>query len=244
MPDSAWQASDSPRALSCANCGAVLRAEDILDGVAVCKYCGVNFRVPLTFTPEPALGDLLLGADFRDPELRGWKTFSHDKWELRPGARGELWATFPASDRLHPILRTPGPLDDFDLGVSIRFIEGAHDYISAGFEVRNCDDGDYVIQISALGTFRVGWHARTEWGGEFFKWTDHPALGKGLGAENRLRVMLRADRLRVYLNGVFATSLHDAKYTFGFARLVVAPGTQTPIVVAFSDLQLREAGPR
>ena len=245
MPHTVWESSDSLEEINCANCGAAIRPGDILDGVALCKYCGVNFRVPLTFTPEPALGDLLLGADFRDPQLRGWKTFNNDKWELRPGARGELWAKFPASNLIHPVLRTPGPLDDFDLSVSMRFIEGAQDYLSAGFEVRTSDDGDYIIQISAQGTFRVGWHTKTEWGGEFFKWTDHPALRKGMNEENRLRVILRADLLRVYLNGIVAASLHDAKFPFGYARLVVSPGDQKqPAVVAFSDLQLRETKPR
>ncbi|HLE30745.1 MAG TPA: hypothetical protein VI793_21655 [Anaerolineales bacterium] len=230
--------------LSCANCGASIQADAIMDGVAACRYCGATFRVPASLTPEPALGDLLLGADFRDPELRGWKTFNPDQWELRPGSPAELWANFPASDRIHPILRTPGPIDDFDLGVSIRFIEGAYDYISAGFEVRANDDGDYVIQISAQGTFRVGWHNKLEWGGELVNWAEHPALRKELGADNRLRVMMRADLLRVYVNGVLATSLHDARFGFGFARLVIAPGTKSPVTAAFADLQLRETKPR
>ena len=230
--------------ISCTNCGAAIPADAIADGVALCRYCGVNFRVPLSLTPEPALGDLLLGADFRDPDLHGWKTFNLDKWELRPGSPAELWARFPPSDKIHPILRTPGPIDDFDLSVSIRFVEGAHDYISAGFEMRSNDDGDYVIQISAQGTFRVGWHNKTEWGGELVKWTDHPTLRRDMGVDNRLRVVMRADRLRVYLNGVLATSLHDARFSFGFARLVIAPGAQSPVVAAFADLQLRETQPR
>ena len=229
---------------SCANCGTAIRPDDIVDGLATCKYCGATFRVPRSLTPEPALGDLLLGADFRDPELRGWKTFNTDQWELRPGSPAELWAKFPASDLIHPILRTPGPVDDFDLSVSIRFIEGTYEYMSAGCEVRANDDGDYVIQISAQGTFRVGWHNKLEWGGELVKWTEHPALRRELGADNRLRVVMRADRLRVYINGMLATSLHDARFGFGFARLVLAPGTQSPAVVAFADLQLRETPPR
>ncbi len=245
MPNSAWESSDSLEEITCANCGAAIRPGDVLDGVALCKYCGINFRVPLDLAPEPAMGDLLLGADFRDPDLRGWKMFNNDKWELRPGPRGELWAKFPASNLIHPVLRTPGPLDDFDLSVNIRFVDGVFDYVSAGMEVRTCDDGDYIVQISAQGTFRVGWHNKTEWGGEFFKWADHPALRKGMNQDNRMRVIARGDLLRVYLNGVVATSVHDSKYAFGYARLVVSPGDKVePATVAFSDLQLRETKPR
>jgi hypothetical protein len=231
---------NSLQELYCLNCGAAL-AEVIPGTVATCQYCGATFRVPVSLTPEPEIGDLLLGADFRDPAVPGWTVFSQDKLEFRPGSPAELWVNFPTSDLLHPILRTPGPLDDFDVSVSMRFIEGAYSLIHAGFEVRSGDDGDYVISLSAQGTFRVGWHDKSEWGGNLVPWSEHPSLRKEMGAANRLRVILRGSRMRVYLNGVLAASLHDTRFSFGYIRLVIAPGKDAPpLVVAFSDLQLRE----
>ena len=67
--------------------------------------------------------------------------------------------------RTRQFLRTPGPFDDFDVSVTIRFIKGSYEHISAGLELCSGDGGDYVVRISAQGTFNVGWHAKTEWGG-------------------------------------------------------------------------------
>lgn len=186
------------------------------------------------------MGDLLLGADFRDPQVPGWVVVSPDKMEFRPGAVGEAWVNYPASDLIHPVLRTPGPFDDVDVSVTIRYVEGAYEYISSGLELRSGDDGDYVVRISAQGTFSVGWHNKTEWGGNLVKWNEHTALRKKMGEPNRLRVVMRGEQMRVYLNGMLATSLRDSRYAAGFVRLVVTPSKHQAITVAYSDLQLRE----
>lgn len=227
--------------LTCTNCGAALRSIGVGGAVVSCEHCGTSFRVPASLTPQPEMGDLILGTDFRDPEVPGWKVFNRDKLEFRPGSPAELWVNFPASELIHPIVRTPGPLDDFDVSVTVRFIEGNREYISAGFEVRSGDAGDYIVRVSAQGTYGVGWHVGTEWGGKLVDWTEHPSLRATLGQPNRLRVVMRGDQTRVYLNGVLATSLRDPKYTFGHIRLVVSPSKETSMVVAFSDLQVRDA---
>jgi hypothetical protein len=229
--------------LTCANCGAAIDVRTIRGMVAACNYCGTSFRVPASLTPEPTLGDLLLGADFRDPELPGWVASTPDKLEFRPGSPAELWANFPASDLIHPIVRTPGPFDDFDAGITIRFISGTHDYVSAGFELRSWDLGDYVVRISAQGTFSIGWHEKTEWGGDLVAWSSHPALRPQWGDANRLRVLLRGEQMRVYFNGVLAASLRDGRFDSGRLRVVLSPGKVGPAVVAFSDLQVREPPP-
>jgi hypothetical protein len=36
------------------------------------------------------------------------------------------------------------------------------------------------------------------------------------------------------------TSLRDARYTSGLVRLVVSPGNDDPLELAFSDFQLRD----
>jgi hypothetical protein len=186
------------------------------------------------------MGDLLLGADFSNQEMPGWVVVNREKLEFKPGDSPALMVRFPASKSIHPVVRTPAPFDDFDVSVSMCFLEGPYDQISAGLELRSCDQGDYVVRVSAQGTFNVGWHVKTEWGGHLVKWTRHPILRTEMGDWNRLRVIMRGSRIRIYLNGVLVTSLRDTRYTSGLVRLVVSPGNDAPLEMLFSDLQLRE----
>lgn len=230
--------------VGCASCGAVIGPHAVRGSLAECEACGAIFRLALdSLTPQPSLGDLLLGADFREPALPGWVVSQPDRVEFRPGSPAELWASLPASDQIHPVVRTPGPFDDVDASVTIRFISGVYEYVSAGFELRAGDEGDYVVRLSAQGTFSVGWHARQVWGGELVGWTAHPALRPEWGAPNRLRVVQFDEHLRVYLNGVLAASVRDGRFRRGRVRLVMAGGSPGPAVAAFSDLQLREPCP-
>ena len=229
--------------LQCANCGAAIEPSAIQGNIATCGYCGTTFRAPGSLTPQPQMGDLLLGADFRDPTAPGWILSTPEYMEFRPGSPAELWATLPPSDLIHPVVRTPGPLEDVDASVTIRFIEVSREFVSAGFELRAWDAGDYVARISAQGTFSLGWHQQTIWGGDLIGWTSHPALRVNPGDANRLRVVARGEQLRIYLNGVLAASLRDGRFGHGRVRVVIAPGAQARAVVAFSDLQLREPPP-
>ena len=226
--------------LQCANCGAAIEPAAIQRGLATCGYCGATFRVAGSLTPEPTMGNLMLGADFRDPAVPGWILSTPEQMEFRPGSPAELWASLPPSDLIHPVVRTPGPLDDVDASVTVRFIEGSREVVSAGFELRAWDAGDYVARISAQGTFSLGWHDQTQWGGDLVAWTSHPSLRANWGEANRLRVLARGEQIRVYLNGVLAASVHDARFSMGRVRVVVTPGSQQPAVAAFSNLQLRE----
>jgi hypothetical protein len=226
--------------LSCVNCGAVIRVMATRGSAVTCDICHATFRIPTSLTPEPDLGDLLLGSDFRETDIPGWLPINRERLEFRPGTPAELWATFPASDRIHPILRTPGPFDDFDLSVSLRFIRGSYEHISAGLELRSGEDGDYVMRISAQGTFSLGWHNKLEWGGPIINWTEHPSLKTRMGDSNRVRVLMRGNLIRIYLNGHLATSIHDDRFKSGSLRLALCPSQRDSLTVAFSDLQLRE----
>lgn len=227
--------------LTCANCGGAIAGEHIAGNIVSCRFCGTSFRVPTSMTPEPEMGDLILGADFRDETVPGWIISNPDKIEFKSDPGPELWATFAPDDMIFPVVRTSGPFDDFDIGVTIRFIKGKYDYVSAGLELRYGDEGDYVFRISAQGTYQVGWHQEKEWGGTLLDWTSHPALKTEAGGANRLRVVLRGNQIRVYLNGVLATSLRDDRFSSGLIRMVISPARKGPkTVVAYSDLQMRE----
>ncbi len=106
--------------ISCPNCGAAIRVQAVPRTVESCEYCGTSFRVPHSLTPKPEMGDLMLGADFTNPDVPGWKVLNRDKLQFEPGPPPELWAEFPASELIHPVVRTPGHFDDFDASVTIR----------------------------------------------------------------------------------------------------------------------------
>ncbi|MBK9781874.1 MAG: hypothetical protein IPP55_17815 [Anaerolineales bacterium] len=48
--------------------------------------------------------------------------------------------------------------------------------------------------------------------------------------------------MRVYLNGVLATSLKDNRYKMGKLHVVAEPNGETNLGVAYSDLQVRGCG--
>jgi hypothetical protein len=123
---------------------------------------------------------------------------NQEKLAFKSEPSNELRAEFPASSNIYPVLRTPAPFDDFDASVTIRFIDGDYDQISAGLELRFNDESDYVIRISAQGTFSVGWHEKTDWGGYLVKWTSHPVLRSEMGESNWLRVIMKGKRISVY----------------------------------------------
>ena len=72
------------------------------------------------------------------------------------------------------------------------------------------------------------------------KWGFQPALHKGFEARNTLRVLMHGPQMRVYLNGVFSVSLHDARFSVGQLHLLAGPYNQE-MRLAVSNLQVREA---
>jgi len=131
-------------------------------------------------------------------------------------------------------------LDGFDASVTIRFIDGRYEQIRTGFELRFSADGDYVIRISAQGTFSAGWHKQTDWSDHLVEWLQHPILKTAMDEVNRLRVLMKGDRIHVYINGVMVTSLWYERYSSDLVRLVISPESESGIEAAFSASQLHE----
>jgi hypothetical protein len=213
--------------------------------VVTCQYCNITFRVPRTQTPEPDMGNLILGADFRQAPIAGWSFPNEDNVRVSNGVRPELRFKYPAVSGLWFALNSSGYFDNVDASVSITFYEGNADYIDAGLVLRYRKAvGAYFVLISPLGTYTVAYYEkgqgeRLDWK-TIMGWTKHDALHKGLNQVNRLRFLANGDHLRVYLNGVLATSIRDNRYDEGEV-LLAAEGTDKSIVdVGFSDLQLRE----
>jgi hypothetical protein len=180
----------------CPNCGAAIPATDVrLMDIAQCTYCNTSFRVPRTLTPEPDLGDLLLGADFNTvSDIPGWQKLNPERTRMLYGPPPELLAELPASELVHYVLQSSGLFEDFDVSVGIRFMDGALNYIRAGLVLRyNPNQGGYVFFISPQRTYMIGFYHYVEdkiaWGGELINWTEHTALRHGFDVVNRLRVV-------------------------------------------------------
>jgi hypothetical protein len=60
------------QAVNCPNCGAALPVRAAKSNVVTCEFCSTTFRVPSSLTPEPDMGDLLLGVDFSRKPMPGW----------------------------------------------------------------------------------------------------------------------------------------------------------------------------
>ncbi len=236
------------QSIVCPNCGAAIPPSDVrLMDIAQCTYCKTSFRVPRTLTPEPDLGDLLLGADFNTvSDIPGWQKLNPERTRMLYGPPPELFAEFPASELVHYILQSSGLFEDFDVSVGVRFMDGALNYIRAGVVLRyNSNQGGYVFFISPQRTYMVGFYQYVEekisWGGELIGWTEHTALRHGFDVINRLRVVVYGEQCRIYFNGVLASALRVDKFNIGQVRLGLEPTVNSSAAVSFSDLQLREA---
>jgi hypothetical protein len=232
------------KALNCPNCGASLPASAVKADFAVCEFCGTTFRMSETATPEPGMGDLLLGADFGSNTLPGWEVLHEGEITFHRGDPSELRGFYKPNINSYYVLKSSGFLDDFDASITIKFTEGDENLITAGFYPRFSSDGGYAVYISPLGSYNIGYFTKDTNGNfkwnNLVDWTSHASLRKGKDVTNRLRVIMDGEKMRVYLNGVLATSLKDDRYKMGKLHVVAEPNGETNLGVAYSDLQVRE----
>ena len=232
------------KSLNCPNCGATLPAHASKMDVVTCEFCNTTFRTSKTHTPEPTMGNLILGADFSKKPIAGWGFFNEPQLKPVSGNPPELRASFEAKDGLYDVLGSSGLFDNVDISVTIKFLEGKHDWIYGGIFTRYGPDGGYGFFVSGQSSYKLGYYAKDkedklEWK-DLMAWTTHNALRSGLNESNRLRVICDGDRLKVYLNGVLATSIRDTRFEVGKLYVSCYPSKESNIVVAISDLQLRE----
>lgn len=232
--------------LNCPNCGAGLSASAAKQDIATCEFCGTSFRIPKTNTPQPDMGDLLLGADFSHKVMPGWEVLNPDKVTFHTGSPAEIRGIFPPKDTgAYYMLRSSGLLDDFDVSLSIKITSGSKENVRAGIYPRLSDDGGYGFLVSVQSSYTFGFFEKDPNGGalawrKLLPWTYHTALREGFNESNRLRVICNGDSFRVYLNGVLAGSFKDNQFSVGRVYLAVDPGEKQHGGFSFSDLQVRE----
>jgi hypothetical protein len=232
------------QSLNCPNCGASLPAYAGKADFVTCEFCGTTFRTSDTYTPEPSMGDLLLGADFSKKPIPGWGLFNESQLKFIPGNPPEMQLSFEPKVGLFDVIGSSGLFDNVDVGVTIKFLEGKHEWIYGGIITRYTAEGGYAFLVSAQSSYKFGYYAKGAedkivWT-DLMPWTSHTALRSGLNQTNRLRVICNGDRLRVYLNGVLATATRDTRFEVGKIFVSFSPSKESNIVAAISDLQLRD----
>jgi hypothetical protein len=230
--------------LICPNCGAALPVAAAIAEIVTCQYCNVTFRIPHTLTPEPDMGNLVLGADFRSESIPGWGFPNKDKITLLNSTPPELRFKFKPESGVLYALNSSGYFDDIDVSASIQFYEGSVDYIDAGIMLRYRKDiGGYMVLIDPAGRYTLAYYEKGTdalvWK-YILNWTKHSALKPGLYQINRIRFIANKDHLQVYLNGVLATSIHDSIHKEGEVLLAAEATDKSSIDVGFTNLQLRE----
>lgn len=233
------------KALNCPNCGAALPQRALKTDLVACEFCGTTFRVAKTPTPEPDMGDLMLGADFGDKVMPGWEVINDELLTFHKGNPSELRGRYQPNLKTYYVLMSSGFVDDFDASINIKFTEGDEDLIRAGFYPRFIHEGGgYGIFISALGSYTIGYFVKDKKGESVWEdlmpWVKHTALRPGMNETNRLRVICDGDKFRIHLNGVLATSFKDDRYKRGKLCVAVGPTEKSNLGITFSDLQLRE----
>lgn len=233
------------KALNCPNCGAALPEKAIkASDLVACEFCGTTFRVSKTLTPEPDMGDLMLGADFSNKTMPGWEVVNEELLTFYKGNPSELRGKYKPNYNSYYVLKSSGLLDDFDASINIKFTDGDKEIIRGGFYLRFSDNGGYAVLVSVLGSYTIGYYVigknnELEWE-NLMPWANHTALKAGMNETNRLRVICNGEKFRVYLNGTLATSFKDDRFKRGKLYLAVVPTEKSSLGVTFADLQLRD----
>jgi hypothetical protein len=229
------------RSLTCQNCGGAVRLMD--ERFAACPYCGQVYN--LSESGGPRRGELLLAANFLDPDVPGWRVYQKDNVRLGEGGRPQLSGGFRSRESTAWLLESCGSFDNIDASVTITFLEvgDVTKHCRLGLALRSTDDGHYCVDIAPKGNYCVARYdkqdAEKRWR-ILVDFVSHPALRPGVGVSNRLRVVAYNDHLRVYINDALASSVRDPRFTYGSVGVVLEnPGTDAKFAV--SDLELREA---
>ncbi len=220
-------------------------------GRVTCAYCRTTTTLaneggPASSAAADSAGPVILHADFAQPKPAGWKDWVPTSYQrtFHPGNPSEMRVQFPpnSSRTTHVVLESGGMFDDVDVTAAFRFLAGTPD-ASAGIQVRGSASGSYVTSFNSHGLFWA-WYvdgnnlqAKTH---SFVAAVSQPALHKGQGALNVVRLVVRDDRVRVFHNGVLSTSVRHTALQTGTVKISVNP-QGGPILLGVSQLVVREA---
>jgi len=217
-----------------------------VSGRVTCSYCGTTSASVGQAPADEAAGSVILRADFNQPNPPGWNAWTTQTYQrtINPGPPPEFIVRFPpgSSRTTHVVLASGGVFDDVDVSVSIRFLEGTPE-ATAGVQLRGSTPGSYCTSFNSQGKFWAWYVDGNTLGAKthsFVAGTVQPALHAGHYALNRLRIVAREDRIRVFHNGVLSSSVRHGALRTGTVKVSIGP-SGGPVVVGFSDLVVREA---
>lgn len=137
---------------------------------------------------------------------------------------------------------------DLALAVTVTVLaaqDPAQSYVGVSFRAKS-DRDNYRVFLDATGCYRLTRRQNNQ-STALVDWTEHPAIRKDLGQENRLRVVAEGDRLSVFCNDVELVSLKDEAFTEGHIALQAqggAPDVESATVFCFKNLEVSAPSPR
>jgi hypothetical protein len=229
------------QSLTCTHCGAAIPLTG--ERFVVCPYCSQVYN--MSDMQGPRRGELLLWANFLDPNVPGWKLYHKDHLQVGAGGRSQIVGRFEKQADTAWVIESSGSFDNIDASVTINFleVEDITKHCRLGFAMRWTEEGRYCVDIAPKGNYCVGKYEQAKEEGKRWKmlvdYATHPAMRIGANVPNHLRVVNYNDHIRVYINNVLVSSVRDPRFTYGTMGLVLE-NTTSDVVFAISDLELRE----
>lgn len=211
---------------ACGSCGAVPAAVGPYAAeVDACAACGA--AMPISLPPDAASGFRL-------------EPHAEVRAEWLPGAPRRLDAWCQPKPMNFFIATQATAVDDFDARVSLRLLEGNTATLAIGMTFRESKLGSYGFRVDGDGAFQVIYAVARKFGGPIIPWTSTPALRKGFGVTNQLRVVARGVSLQGWINGVLVFSLHDGRYAAGAIHATIEPGERAVHLIV-TEFDVRDA---
>jgi hypothetical protein len=150
--------------------------------------------------------------------------------------------TLPGGETSVAALWYENTFSDLSLAVSVTVLaaqDPAQSYVGVSFRAKS-DRDNYRVFLDATGCYRLTRRQENQ-STALVDWTEHAAIRKGVGQENRLRIVAEGDRISVHCNDAELVSLTDGAFTDGHIALQAqggAPDVESATVFCFKNLEV------
>ncbi|MEZ4392985.1 MAG: family 16 glycoside hydrolase [Polyangiales bacterium] len=131
---------------------------------------------------------------------------------------------------------------DLSLEVTVTVLaaqDPAQSYVGVSFRAKS-DRDNYRVFLDATGFYRLT-RRQANQSTPLVDWTEHPAIAKGVGQENRLRIVAEGEKISVFCNDAELVSLTDDAFRDGHIALQAqggSPEVESATVFCFKNLAL------
>lgn len=140
-----------------------------------------------------------------------------------------------------PPAASVGPIQDFDIGLTIQQTSGADD-ASYGVRFRQHGSDSYVfVALNQRGYWRV---VRSTFGDvvPLTPWQFSRHIAQGMGATNHLRVTATGNTVAIYINGIDHGQIRDDAPNAGQLTVGIATGSAGVATIAIDDVTVNANG--